>query len=117
MTNEQIQISYQLAEDVYFGNKTLKEAKKLGARSEISPNSINYYCSAFRHMMNETKHTGSIGTEIREYFLSQIFNKYDASIKSNALIAFEQTIMYDEERRHCTLHKNWDILEKYRNLL
>ena len=117
MTKEQIQISYQLAEDVYYGNKTLKEAKELGASNGISPNSVNYYCSSFRHMMNGTRHTGSIGTEIREYFLSQIFRIYNDSIKRNALIAFEQTIKYDEERNHCILHKNRYILEKYRNLL
>ena len=38
MTTEQIKISYNLAEDVYNGNKTLKEAKELGAESGISPN-------------------------------------------------------------------------------
>ncbi len=43
MTTEQIKISYNLAEDVYNGNKTLKEVKELGAESGISPNSINYY--------------------------------------------------------------------------
>lgn len=31
MTTEQIKISYNLAEDVYNDNKTLKEAKELGA--------------------------------------------------------------------------------------
>ena len=85
MTEEQISISYQLAEDVYFGNKTLKEAKEYGARSGISPNSVNYYCSSFRHMMNGTRHTGSIGTEVREYFLSKIFSKYDDSINNDSV--------------------------------
>lgn len=36
MTTEQIKISYNLAEDVYNGNKTLKEAKELGAESHLS---------------------------------------------------------------------------------
>ena len=117
MTKKQIEISYQLAEDVFNRHKTLKDAKEIGAKFGISPNSINYYCSAFRHMMNGTRHTSSIGTEIRDFFLSQIFSKYDVNIKINALNAFEQTIEYDENRHHCALHKNRCILEKYRNLL
>jgi len=32
-------------------------------------------------------------------------------------VIVQKTIMYDEERHHCTLHKNRDILEKYRGLL
>ncbi len=117
MTNEQIKLSYQLAVDVFNNDKTLKEAKEIGESYGISANSINYYCTAFRHMMNGTRHTGSIGTGVREYFLSQIFNKYDDQVKRNALLAFEQTIEYDEERNHCILHKNRSILEKYKNFL
>lgn len=117
MTNEQIKLSYQLAVDVYNDVKTLKEAKEIGESYGIKPASTNYYCTAFRHMMNGTKHTGSIGTDVREYFLSQIFSSYNNQIKRNALIAFEQTIEYDEERNHCTLHRNRSILEKYKNFL
>lgn len=117
MNIEQIKLSYQLAVDVYNDVKTLKEAKKIGESYGISPNSMNYYCTAYRHMMNGTRHTSSIGTDVREYFLSQIFSKYDNKVKRNALIAFEQTIEYDEERNHCTLHKNRGILEKYKRLL
>lgn len=117
MTNEQIKLSYQLAVDVYNDVKTLKEAKEIGESYGISPNSMNYYCAAYRHMMNGTRHTSSIGTEVREYFLSQIFSNYTNQIKRNALIAFEQTIEYDEERNHCTLHKNRSILEKYKRFL
>lgn len=117
MTLEQIKLSFQLAVDKYNGVKTLNEAKEIGRSFGISPNSVNYYCAAYRHMINGTRHTGSIGTEVREYFLSQIFNTCDNYIKRNALIAFEQTIEYDEERNHCTLHKNRSILEKYKKIL
>lgn len=117
MTDEQIKLSYQLAVGVYNNVKTLKEAKEIGKSYGIPPNSMNYYCAAYRHMMNGTRHTSSIGTEIREYFLSQIFIKYNNQVKRNALIAFEQTIEYDEERNNCTLHKNRNILEKYKKFL
>lgn len=86
MTDEQIKLSYQLAVGVYNNVKTLKEAKEIGKSYGIPPNSMNYYCAAYRHMVNGTRHTGSIGTEIREYFLSQIFSKYDNQVKRNALI-------------------------------
>lgn len=117
MTNEQIKLSYQLAVDVYNNVKTLKEAKGIGESYGISSNSMNYYCAAYRHMMNGTRHTSSIGTDVREYFLSKIFDAFDERIRRNALIAFEMTIKYDEDRHHCILHKNRSILEKYRKLL
>ncbi len=117
MTLEQIKLSFQLAVDKYNGTKTLKEVKEIGRSSGISPNSVNYYCAAYRHMMNGTLHTSSIGTEVREYFISQIFSMCNNHIKRNALNAFEQTIEYDEERNHCTLHKNRSILEKYKKFL
>ncbi|MBD5361206.1 MAG: hypothetical protein HDR81_00125 [Bacteroides sp.] len=117
MTIEQIKLSFQLAVDVYSDVKTLKEAKEIGESYGIKPASMNYYCTAYRHMMNGTEHTGSIGTDVREYFLSQIFSKCDNKVKRNALIAFEQTIEYDEARNHCTLHKNRSILEKYKKFL
>lgn len=91
MANEQIMLSHQLAVDVYNNVRTPKEAKEIGESYGISPNSMNYYCAPYRHMMNGTRHPSSIGTEVREYFLSQIFSKYDNQIKRNALIAFEQT--------------------------
>lgn len=117
ITIEQIALSYQLAESVYNGRMSLQSAKEAGNKAGITPNSMNYYCASFRHMMNGTRHTGSVGTEVRDYFLSQIFSKYDSQIKKNALIAFEQTIEYDEDRNHCTQHTNRSILEKYRKML
>lgn len=117
ITKEQISLAYQLAETVYDGKTSLQNAKEVGRKAGISPNSMNYYCASFRHMMNGTRHTGSVGTEVRDYFLSQIFSKYDSKIKNNALMAFEQTIEYDEERNHCTQHTNRSILEKYRKML
>lgn len=117
MTKDQIQIAYSLAEAVYMGNKTLKEAKECGCGYGINPGSMQYFCAAFRHMMRGTRQTASIPADVREYFLSRIFSKYDKTVCANALKAFEQTILYDEERNRCTLHKNRAILSKYRDLL
>lgn len=114
---EQIELSYQLAQDVYNKNKTLKEAKAIGERAGISSSSTNYYCSAFRHMLNGTIHTGSIGSAIREYFLQQIFVDYGDTIKRNSLYSFEQAILYREERQSCCLPTDRKILEKYQKLL
>lgn len=117
MTQNQLQIAFSLAEAVYLGNKTLKEAKECGCEYGINPGSMQYFCTAFRHMMKGTRQTASIPADLREYFLSRIFIKYDQPVRANALKAFEQTILYDEERNRCTQHKNRAILSKYRHLL
>ena len=47
----------------------------------INPNSMNYYCASYRHMLNGTIHKGTIGAEIRDYFLQEIFKSFDNNIE------------------------------------
>lgn len=113
MTTQQIKIAYELSKQVYNRELTLKEAKEKAESAGINANSLNYYCACFRHMLNGTKFTGSISVEVRDYFLSQIFSTYDNRIKRNALDSYKMTNDYNEERSHCTLHANRELLEKY----
>lgn len=117
MTKKQIELSYQLAVDVFNEFKTLKEAKDIGISYCINENSMKDYCDSFRHMMHGTKHTRSIGSEVREYFLFQIFCDYNEETKNNALTAFELSIEYYERRKNCICRTDRGILEKYKKLL
>jgi len=114
MTKEQIHFSYKLATRVYNKSCTLKEAKDEGQRMGINPNSMNYYCASYRHMLNGTIHKGSIGAEIRDYFLQEIFKSFDNDIIKNALSSFKQTIAYQEEiHNNAKRTKDRVLFEKY----
>ena len=103
---------------IYNKSCTLKEAKDEGQRMGINPNSMNYYCASYRHMLNGTIHKGTIGAEIRDYFLQEIFKSFDNNIRKNALNSFEQTIAYQEKLHNGSIRiKDRTILEKYNKML
>lgn len=56
MTDLQLRTSYLLAKKYYLKELTTKEVRELAAKEGISENSqSNYFCSAYRHLLNGTK--------------------------------------------------------------
>ncbi len=86
MTESQLHISYILAQRYYRGNLSLKEVRALAAKEGISENSqSNYFCPAYRHLIEGSKFSGKLSAYIWEYYLSQIFAEFSEDIKRNAL--------------------------------
>ncbi len=86
MTDSQLHTSYILAQKYYQKELTIKEVRALAAREGISENSqSNYFCSAYKHLLNGTKFSGKLSAYIWEYYLSQIFSEFGEEVRRTAL--------------------------------
>ena len=65
-------------------------------KEEFNENSVKDYISALRHMLNGTRHTRGICTELREFFLEKILEEYGVQKLKKALDAFMKHIEYYE---------------------
>ena len=65
-------------------------------KEEFNENSVKDYISALRHMLNGTRHTRGISTELRVFFLEKILEEYGVQKLKKALDAFMKHIEYYE---------------------
>lgn len=99
MTESQLHTSYILAQKYYHKKLSTKEVRALAAKEGISENSqSNYFCAAYRNLINGTKFTGQLSAYIWEYYLSRIFAEFSDDIRCKALKCFMQAIEYSEEK-------------------
>ncbi len=112
MTESQLHTSYILARKYYQKKLTTKEVRALAAIEGIQESSqSNYFCSAYRHLLNGTKFSGNLSAYIWEYYLSQIFSEFGEEVRRTALNSFLQAIEYSEEKK-----KNKKKNEKLREI-
>lgn len=94
---------YGLAKQVY-----LKELRQIDARQKIqsrlsvpiNDNSFIDFCAALRHMLNGTRHTRGISTDLREFYLERIYKDFGIDRLRIALNAYMMHIEYYENKRH-----------------
>ena len=94
---------YGLAKQVY-----LKEIRQIDAIQQIqsklsvpiNDNSFIDFCAALRHMLNGTKHTRGISTDLREFYLEKILEDFGIEKLRIALDAYMMHIEYYESKRH-----------------
>ena len=114
MTESQLQISYILAQKYYQKKLTTKEVRSMAAKEGISENSqSNYFCSAYRHLINGTEFNGKLSAYIWEYYLSQIFTEFNVDIKRNALKCFLRAIEYYEAKGKSNAPTLREIYSRY----
>lgn len=114
MTELQLHTSYILAKKYYLNKLTNKEVRALAAKEGICENSqSNYFCSAYRHLINGTKFSGKLSAYIWEYYLSQIFTEFSDDTKHNALKCFLQAIEYSELKSHSNAIALREIFARY----
>ena len=114
MTESQLLTSYILAQKYYQKKLTNKEVRAFAAKEGLSENSqSNYFCPAYRHLINGTKFSGQLSAYIWEYYLSHIFSEFSVDIKRNALKCFLQAIEYSEAKNKASAITLREILTRY----
>lgn len=107
---------YGLAKQVY-----LKEIRPIDARQQIqsrlsvpiNDNSFIDFCAALRHMLDGTKHTRGISTDLREFYLEKILDDFGVEKLRIALDAYMMHIEYYENKRHTNRKIEREIHSKF----
>lgn len=117
MIVQDMAIIYKYAKQIY-----LKELRQVDAISQIQPqlvewdfnkNSFIDFCAALRHMLNGTKHTRGISTDLREFYLGKIYEEFGIQRLKTALDAYMMHIEYYEDKRHTNRLIERSIYQKF----
>ena len=119
MNLEHMTAIYKMAKAIYNKEERLVNAKEtLNSKYGINKNSFADYYRAFQKMLDGELHTRSISTDLRDYYLYQIYKDYGADKLRVALKAYMDSIVYYEEGHNNTVRKKErDIYEKHYNVL
>ena len=119
MNLEQMTAIYKMAKAIYNKEERLVNAKEtLYLKYEINKNSFADFYRAFQKMLDGELHTRGISTDLRDYFLSQIYKDYGAERLRIALKAYMDFIVYYEQGHNNTIRKiEREIHEKHCNVL
>lgn len=119
MNLEHMTAIYKMAKAIYNKEERLVNAKEtLYSKYGINKNSFADYYRAFQKMLDGKLHTRSISTDLRDYYLSQIYKDYGADKLRVALKAYMDSIVYYEESHNNTIRKKErDIYEKHYSVL
>ena len=119
MKIEQISAIYKMAKAIYNKEERLVHGKeKLFLSHGINKNSFADFYRAFQKMLDGELHTRGISTNLRDYYLSQIYKDYGADKLRVALKAYMNFIIYYESSHNNTTRKiERDIHQKYCNVL
>ena len=117
-TVEQMSAIYKMAKAIYNKEERLKNGKeKLFLAYGVEPNSFADFYRALKKMLDGELHTRGINTDLRDYYLSQIYKDYGAEKLETALDAYMKFIIYYEEG-HNTIRKiEREIHQKFCNIL
>lgn len=104
MNLEQMTAIYKMAKAIYNKEERLVNAKEtLYLKYEINKNSFADFYRAFQKMLDGELHTRGISTDLRDYFLSQIYKDYGAERLRIALKAYMDFIVYYEQGHNNTI--------------
>lgn len=119
MKIEQMSAIYKMAKAIYNKEERLVNGKeKLFLTHRINKNSFADFYRAFQKMLDGELHTRGISTDLRDYFLSQIYKDYGAEKLRIALKAYMDFIIYYENGHNNTTRKiERDIHQKYCKVL
>lgn len=119
MIEQDMAIIYKYAKQIY-----LKELRQVDAITQIQPqlvewdfneNSFIDFCAALRHMLNGTRHTRGISTDLREFYLGKIYEDFGIQRLKTALDAYMMHIEYYENKRHTNRLIERSIYQKFLN--
>lgn len=119
MKLEHMTAIYEMAKAIYNEEERLVNAKEtLYLKYGINKNSFADFYRAFQKMLDGELHTRGISTDLRDYYLSQIYKDYGADKLRIALNAYMRFIVYYEEGHNNTTRKiEREIYEKHCNVL
>lgn len=109
---------WKLCDEIYHKNIKLNEGKaQMFDKHQLRQTSFHFYYYAYKGMLDGTLCTRTIQPEIRDYMLHRIYEKYGIERLKVALDAFKKHIIYYENKRNTTVHKEWELYDKYSKLL
>ena len=119
MKIDEMSAIYIMAKAIYNKEVRLVDGKeKLFLSHGINKNSFADFYRAFQKMLDGELHTRGISTDLRDYYLSQIYKDYGAERLRTALKAYMDFILYYEEGHNNTVRRiERDIHQKYCNVL
>lgn len=110
---------YEKAKEVYSKQDTLKNAKsKLYSEYGVNENSFEDYYYALKNMLDGTLHKRMINSDLRDYYLTRIYEDYGVDKLSIALQAYMSSILYYEQGHdNRLLKKERGIYDKHSQIL
>lgn len=121
MIESDMAIIYKYAKQVY--SKELRQVDAIDKiKSELvewnfNKNSFIDFCAALRHMLNGTKHTRGISTDLRAFYLEKIYEEFGAQKLSAALNAYMMHIQYYEDKHHTNRLIERKIYQKFLEII
>lgn len=110
---------YEKAKGVYSGKDTLKNAKEtLYSEYDVNKNSFADYYRAFKNMLDGKLHTRIISSDLRDYYLTRIYEDYGVDKLRIALQMYNKSILYYEQcHNNRLLKKDRRIYDKHLKIL
>ena len=103
---------YEKSKEIYSGKDTLKNAKStLYSEYGVNENSFADYYYAFKNMLDGKLHTRIISSDLRDYYLTRIYEDYGVDKLRIALQMYNKSILYYEQ-----CHNNNRLLKKDRRI-
>ena len=103
---------YEKSKEIYSGKDTLKNAKStLYSEYGVNENSFADYYYAFKNMLDGKLHKRMINSDLRDYYLTRIYEDYGVDKLRIALQMYNKSILYYEQ-----CHNNNRLLKKDRRI-
>jgi len=107
MNFEQMKAVYEMVKAIYNKEERLVIGKeKLHLTHGINKNSFADFYRAFQKMLDGELHTRGISTDLRDFYLSQIYEDYGTKKLETALNAYIDFIIYYEKKHNNIKKKN-----------
>lgn len=111
---------YEKAKGIYSGKDTLKNAKStLYSEYGVNENSFADYYRALKKMLDGTLHKRMINSDLRDYYLTRIYEDYGVDKLRIALQVYKDSILYYEQCRNnnTSMKKDREIYDKHSQIL
>ena len=109
MNFEQMKAVYEMVKAIYNKEERLVIGKeKLHLTHGINKNSFADFYRAFQKMLDGELHTRGISTDLRDFYLSQIYEDYGTKKLETALNAYMDFIIY-YEKKHNNIKKKYKM--------
>lgn len=120
MTPEQMSAIYEMGKKVYYGTINEQDAsKRIKQDYGINQTSLIYYFRSLRKMLDGSPtYSIGIGSALRDFLLSHIYNEFGKERLLGALKQFLACIEYYENSHNNVVQKrNRAIYKKYNDIL
>jgi len=117
ITNEIVEIAYDIAKDFFYTKITLKQATEILSQKGMNENSAVDYIYLYSNLIQGKLFTRTANIFGTEYYLKKIYEENGKPGLENALLSLSQHLDYYEEKSGSAVKQRRDIYNKYLKLL